>query len=105
MTLLLQLLPAFAVGAILGTVFFYGLWITVKDIDQVGNPALRMLGSMLLRLSLVLAGLYAVGYYTGFTGVLAAAGGFMLARLLVVKRVAAITHTRAPLRLNRGRDS
>ncbi len=88
MTLLLQLLPAFAAGAILGVLFFYGLWLTIKDIDQVRHPAVRMLGSMLLRLSLVLAGLYGVGYYSGFTGVVVAACGFMLARLFVVKRIA-----------------
>ncbi len=102
MKLLLQLLPAFAAGAILGLIFFYGLWLTIKNIDQAHNLALRMLGSMLLRLSLVLAGLYGVGYYAGFAGLLAAAGGFMLARLLVVKRIAP---SRTLSRLSRGVDT
>ncbi len=113
MTLLLHLLPAFAGGAVLGVLFFYGLWITIKDIDQMHNPAVRMLGSMLLRLSLVLAGLYGIGYYTGFAGVLAAAAGFMLARLLVVKHIAPTaaphgssnTSSRAPSRRNREADT
>ena len=101
MTLVLQLLPAFAAGASLGVLFFYGLWITIKNIDQARNPAARMLGSMLLRLSVVLTGFYSVGYYTGFTGLLAAASGFMLARLLIVSRIAPIV----PSRLNRGVNS
>lgn len=88
MGIITQLLPAFAAGAGLGVLFFYGLWITIKNIAQVRNPALRMLGSMLLRLSVVLIGFYGVGYYTGLTGVLAAASGFMLARSLLVNRIA-----------------
>ena len=46
---------------VLGAVFFGGLWWTVRKGVSSTQPALWFFGSLLLRMSIVLAGFYFVG--------------------------------------------
>jgi F1F0 ATPase subunit 2 len=87
---ILALALAFFGGALLGVVFFGGLWWTVQKGVTSESPAVWFLGSLLLRTSLILAGFYlaAQGHWSGFVICFL---GFLIARFIVVKRF-----TRAP---------
>jgi F1F0 ATPase subunit 2 len=70
------LLLAGAVGIILGTIFFGGLWWTVRRGMSSKRPGLWFASSLLLRIAIVLSGLYLFGsrdwrrlalYLVGFT--------------------------------------
>ncbi len=56
----LILVMAGAAGAALGAIFFGGLWWTVRNGVSSVRPALWFLGSLLLRMSVALAGFYFV---------------------------------------------
>jgi F1F0 ATPase subunit 2 len=56
----LSLAVAWAVGGILGGIFFVGLWWTVRRGVSSNRPALWFIVSLLLRSSIVLAGFYLV---------------------------------------------
>ena len=56
-----NLIWAFIVGLLLGILFFGGLWITVKKIINSKTPGLLMVGSFVLRITIVLAGFYFIG--------------------------------------------
>ena len=57
----LVLAPALAAGLLLGAFFFGGLWWTVIKGVSSPRPALWFFTSMLLRMSVTLAGFYFVG--------------------------------------------
>jgi F1F0 ATPase subunit 2 len=57
----LFLVFALVAGILLGAIFFGGLWWTVRKGVFSKSPALWFLGSMLLRVGIVLAGFYFVG--------------------------------------------
>ena len=57
----LNLALAFVGGLTLGTLFYYGLWRTVRAAFTAPNPALWVLGSFLVRVGGAVAGLYYVG--------------------------------------------
>jgi F1F0 ATPase subunit 2 len=50
----------FVVGVLLGILFYGGLWITVRQLMITRHPIAVTLGSLILRLGLVLAGLLLV---------------------------------------------
>jgi len=69
-------------GAVLGTIFFGGLWWTVRKGISSKQPALWFFVSLLLRTSITLAGFYLVG--RGHWGrLLLCLFGFVVARLIV----------------------
>jgi F1F0 ATPase subunit 2 len=78
----LSLAPALAAGVLLGTIFFGGLWWTVRKGVSAQRPALWFFGSMLLRMSITLAGFYLVGREDWERWLLCLLG-FVLARLVV----------------------
>jgi F1F0 ATPase subunit 2 len=78
----LSLAPALAAGVLLGTIFFGGLWWTVRKGVSSQRPALWFFGSMLLRMSITLAGFYLVGREDWERWLLCLLG-FVLARLVV----------------------
>lgn len=82
MSEVLFLAPAMAAGSFLGAFFFGGLWWTVKRGVSSQRPALWFLGSMLLRISITLAGFYYVGH-ENWNRWLVCLLGFVLARVLV----------------------
>ena len=78
----LTLVLACVAGGVLGTIFFGGLWWTIRKGVSSKQPALWLFGSMLLRMSIALAGFYFVsgGHWERL---LACLLGFVLARLVV----------------------
>ena len=52
---------ALVAGVLLGAIFFGGLWWTVRKGVSSKQPALWFFGSLLLRMSIALAGFYFVG--------------------------------------------
>ena len=78
----LPMLLASAVGLLLGTIFFGGLWWTVRKGLSSRQPALWFFGSMLLRMGIALAGFYFVGR-GDWRRLLACLLGFVVARFVV----------------------
>lgn len=77
-----KLLLAGAAGLLLGTFFFGGLWLTVRNLAASRHPAFRIFVSSLLRMAMALAGFYWVsgGHWERLAVCLA---GFILARQAV----------------------
>ena len=80
------LILAFALvaGLSLGAIFFGGLWWSVRQGVASKHPALWFLSSMLLRMSIVLAGFYCVGR-GDWRRLVACLLGFILARFIVLR--------------------
>jgi F1F0 ATPase subunit 2 len=78
---------AWAAGAVLGGIFFGGLWWTVRKGLASRRPALWFSASLLLRVSLVLAGFYFVAGAHGARLVLCLVG-FIMARQAVTRLAA-----------------
>src|ERR1017187_963323 len=79
----LTLVLAWVAGGVLGTVFFGGLWWTVRKGVSSKQPALWFFASLLVRMGIALAGFYFVGrghWERLVVGLL----GFFLARLAVM---------------------
>ncbi|WPL18171.1 F1/F0 ATPase, Methanosarcina type, subunit 2 [Thiorhodovibrio winogradskyi] len=81
----LRLVPAGVAGLGLGAMFFGGLWWTLRKSLASEHPALWLLGSLLVRMSLLLGGLYLVSggqwprLLAGLLGVISAR--FLILRL------------------------
>lgn len=80
-------------GAMLGAAFFGGLWWTVRRGMRSNRPALWFLGSLLLRLGIILAGFYLVasGHWDRL---LACLLGFVAARFLMTRLAGSPVDTR-----------
>ena len=78
----LTLTLSLVAGLLLGAIFFGGLWWTVRKGVSSKQPALWFFGSLLLRMSIALAGFYIVsgGRWKRLVVCLL---GFVLARLIV----------------------
>ena len=79
----LTLMFAWATGAALGVIFFGGLWWTVRKGVLSKQPALWFLGSLLIRMSIVLAGFLFIGRGHWQRLVICLAG-FIMGRLFVM---------------------
>ena len=84
MTETLTLVLAWVAGGALGAMFFGGLWWTVQKALSSTRPALWFFGSLLLRMSIALAGFYFVsgGHWKRL---LACLLGFIMARFIVTR--------------------
>ena len=82
----LTLVLAWAAGAVLGAIFFGGLYWTVRMGASSKHPALWFLSSALLRMSITFAGFYFVSD-ARWERLLLCLFGFVLARLLVTNAV------------------
>ena len=71
-------------GSLLGAIFFGGLWWTIRKGLTAKQPAFWFLGSMLLRMGIVLVGFYFVASH-GLERLVPCLIGFVLARLLVTQ--------------------
>jgi F1F0 ATPase subunit 2 len=81
---LLILAVALTAGLLLGAIFFGGLWWTVRKGLSSKNPALWFLGSMALRMGIVLLGFYFVGR-GNWQRLVACLLGFIIARFCVMR--------------------
>ena len=84
MTETLTLVLAWVAGGALGAMFFGGLWWTVQKALSSTRPAFWFFGSLLLRMTTVLAGFYVVsgGHWERLLVCLL---GFVTARLIVTR--------------------
>ena len=84
-----SLVLALLTGVLLGAMFFGGLWWTVRKGVSSHRPALWFLGSLLLRMSIAMAGFYCIGR-GHWERLLVCLLGFVIARL-IVKRITRTT--------------
>jgi F1F0 ATPase subunit 2 len=75
---------AVAAGALLGAVFYGGLWWTVRKGLLSKQPAVWFLASLVARTAIALAGFYAV-FGGDWRRLVACLAGFVLARILVTR--------------------
>ena len=75
---------ALVAGILLGAIFFGGLWWTVLKGVAAKNAALWFLGSLLLRMAIVLAGFYFVGR-GDWQRLVTCLLGFIIARFIVMR--------------------
>lgn len=80
----LSLVLALVTGVLLGGVFFGGLWWTVRKVVSSKQPALWLLGSVLLRMSIALAGFYFVAH-GHWVRLLVCLLGFVVARMIATR--------------------
>lgn len=80
-----QLLLSFLVGGLAGSLYFGGLWYTVRQLPTATRPALLLLGSFALRLALLLGVIYLLAS-THWSHLLSALAGVLLARTLLIRR-------------------
>ena len=73
---------ALMAGLLLGTIFFGGLWWTVRKGLSSKSPAVWFLGSLLLRMGIVLAGFYFIGR-GDWQRLVVCLLGFIIARFMV----------------------
>ncbi|MCM5571977.1 ATP synthase subunit I [Burkholderiaceae bacterium FT117] len=73
-------------GGLLGLAFFAGLRLTVNALASARRPALLMLASLFARTLLAVAVFWAVGRWAGWQGLVAALGGFLVARTALLAR-------------------
>ncbi len=77
---------AFAAGMGLGFFYFGGLWWTVNRVAMSSRPGLLVLGSMLLRGAVVLAGFWLV-MDGQFDRLIACVVGFFITRTILIRRL------------------
>jgi F1F0 ATPase subunit 2 len=82
----LELLFALVEGAILGVLFFIGLWWTVRKLETVKHVALLFLGSLLLRTGIVVVGFYFI-MDEHWQRLVVALLGFIIARIIVTRLI------------------
>jgi F1F0 ATPase subunit 2 len=81
----LGLVLAWMAGGVLGLVFFGGLWWTIQKGLSSKHPTRWFLGSLLLRMGIVITGLYLVGRGGHWERLLLCLLGFIMARVLVMR--------------------
>jgi len=84
MTETLILVLAWVAGGALGAMFFGGLWWTMQKALASIRPAFWFFGSLLLRMSIALAGFYFI-FGGHWERLLVCLLGFLLARLVVMR--------------------
>ena len=80
----LSLLPALFVGIILGILFFGGLLLTVRLGLSSKHPTLIFLGSMIIRMAIVILGFYYIGG-DSWQKMMVCLGGFLIARIAITQ--------------------
>lgn len=83
-TPVLDLILCGGAGILLGAAFFGGLWLTVRRLPDSPAPALLALGSLLLRMTVLLAGLFLL-MQGSWERLLAALAGILAARFILTR--------------------
>ena len=71
------------VGIILGIIFFGGLYLTIGKLKDAKNPGILFVLSFLLRMAILLGGLYLISKY-GFMEMVLALLGIITVKLLMI---------------------
>lgn len=80
------LILCFALGGLLGILYFSGLWQTVSRLADARHPIRLLLFSFAVRLLLLLAGFYII-MGDSWARLAAAVSGFIIARVFLVETV------------------
>lgn len=80
----LYIILAFIAGLLLGTLFFGGLWLTVKKTPAAKMPALLVLGSFIFRFGITLSGFYFISL-GNWQRLLVCLSGFITARFVIIR--------------------
>lgn len=88
---------AFIGGVLLGTIFFGGLWFTVKKTITSKTPALWVLISFILRISIILFGFYFIGG-NDWRNLIVCLLGFIVARFFVIRYTKSIDEKKIQLK-------
>jgi len=80
---IVYMILAFILGLLLGTIFFGGLWFTVRKLVASKIPALWFLGSFILRVGITLTGFYYISSGS-WQRLLICVAGFIIARFAVI---------------------
>ncbi len=88
---------AFTGGIVLGTLFFGGLWFTVKKAVTAKIPALWIFSSFFLRISITLVGFYFIGA-GNWQRFIASVIGFIVARFVVIRFTKSIDEKQTSLK-------
>ncbi len=83
----LMLALSFALGAILGLFYFYGLWFTLRRLPGSKQPALLSLGSFLGRSAICILGFYLI-LGSGLEALISSVIGFILVKVVLINRLA-----------------
>ena len=81
---ILSLLPALLAGAILGIIFFGGLWLTIQKGLRSQKSALIFAGSFVIRMAITLLGFYYVGE-NSWQKLLVCLAGFIITRTVITR--------------------
>jgi F1F0 ATPase subunit 2 len=73
-------------GMILGSIYLGGLFLTVRRLNDVSQPAMLMLGSYALRLAILLGGFYFI-MDGRWERLVAALAGFIIVRTVIIRTV------------------
>lgn len=79
---ILNIIITLIVGLILGTIFYAGLWFTVKKALVSKTPAIWFIGSFIIRVTITLIGFYFVGK-GNIKNIIVCFLGFIIARIVV----------------------
>ena len=87
---------AFISGLALGTLFFGGLWLTVKKAVTAKIPALWIFCSFFIRIGITLIGFYFISS-GNWKRLVVCVAGFMAARFLVIHFTRSVDERQLPL--------
>jgi len=79
---IIYMLLVFTAGCVLGTLFFGGLWLTIKKMKTTKMPSLFFIASFVFRMGVVLMGFYFVAA-NNWQNMLICLLGFIVARFAV----------------------
>jgi F1F0 ATPase subunit 2 len=81
---IINMLPSLVAGAVLGIIFFGGLWLTIKKALHSKKVALLFVVSFILRMAIVLVGLYYASQ-NSWQKMLVCLAGFLIARTFMIR--------------------
>ena len=83
---MISMLLILAAGILLGSIFFGGLWWSIQKGRKSKHPALWFSGSLLLRMSITLAGFYFLGH-GHWERMMVCLLGFIIARFILMRLI------------------
>ena len=86
-TMLLTLIAAFTAGLALGAVYFTALLHTLQQLPSAKSPVRLLLGSLILRMAVVMAGFYFIMGTGHWERLAAAMLGFIIIRKILTYRL------------------
>jgi len=82
-------------GAVLSGIYFGALWLTLRRLTHSRRPAVLLMMSLLVRLTLVLTGFYLILDGAHWDRLLAALFGFITVRTLLMRKLRPMANAQA----------